>query len=261
MPVALNIRDDIKRATRRLTDIEKRQIPFATAGAINDTLFDVRKQIVGVTGPRSFDLRNRRFLGVAMRMEFASKRTLKGAVFDRLGRASLALHARGGTKRPRGQHIAIPSRELEGKRTIGGAIRKALRPRQVLSKAGRRQAFRVTFRSGQEAIVRRKGKKPSPLQVLYLLERGWSKQVLRASLSFFFLLNMSTGVVGYGVAGLYTKERVALIAIVAVPVLAGFWLGSVLLGRLDERTFRRGVIAIIIFTSTTILARELLGLA
>ena len=172
MVVSLNIKDDIKRATRRLNDIEKRQIPFATAGAINDTLFDIRKQIVGVTAPRAFDVRNRRFFGVAFRVDKATKRNLRGAVFDRLGRASLALHARGGTKTPRGKHIAIPSREIEDKRTKGGAIKKALRPRQVLSKAGRRQAFKIKFQSGQEAIVRRKGKKRSPLQVLYLLERS-----------------------------------------------------------------------------------------
>ena len=172
MPVALNIRDDIKRITRRLTDIEKRQVPFATAGAINDTLFDVRKQIVGVTAPRAFEVRNRRFFGVAFRVEKAKKAKLSGAVFDRLGRASLGLHARGGVKRPRGQHIAIPGRDIEDKRTAGGAIRKALRPRQVLGKAGRRAAFKIKFRSGQEAIVRRKGKKASPLQVLWLLERS-----------------------------------------------------------------------------------------
>ena len=172
MPVALNIKDDIKRATRRLTDIEKRQIPFATAGAINDTLFDIRKQIVDVTAPRAFEVRNRRFFGVAFRVEKAKKTKLKGAVFDRLGRASLGLHARGGVKRPRGQHIAIPGRDIENKRTVGGAIRKALRPRQVLSKAGRRQAFKIKFQSGQEAIVRRKGKKRTPIQVLYLLERS-----------------------------------------------------------------------------------------
>ena len=172
MPVALNIRDDIKRATRRLTDIEKRQVPFATKNAINDTIKDVRKQIVGVTAPRAFEVRNRRFFGVAIRMQFATKQKLTGAVFDRLGRASLGLHARGGTKRPRGQHIAIPGRDIENKRTVGGAIRKALRPRQVLAKAGRRQAFKIKFRSGQEAIVRRRGKRATPLQVLWLLERS-----------------------------------------------------------------------------------------
>ena len=66
MPVSLNIKDDIKRATRRLNDIEKRQIPFATRGAINDTLFDIRKQIVGVTAPRAFTFRNRRVCGRAV---------------------------------------------------------------------------------------------------------------------------------------------------------------------------------------------------
>ena len=182
MPVALNIRDDIKRITSRLTDIEKRQVPFATAGAINDTLFDVRKQIVGVTAPRAFEVRNRRFFGVAFRVEKAKKAKLSGAVFDRLGRASLGLHARGGVKRPRGQHIAIPGRDIEDKRTAGGAIRKALRPRQVLGKAGRRAAFKIKFRSGQEAIVRRKGKKATPLQVLWLLERS---AVIRKTFRFY----------------------------------------------------------------------------
>lgn len=33
---------DTKQLTRRLSDIEKRQLPFATAGALNDAMFDVR---------------------------------------------------------------------------------------------------------------------------------------------------------------------------------------------------------------------------
>ena len=172
MPVALNIRDDIARATRHLTVIERKQIPFALSGAINDTLFDVRKQIVGVTARNAFTVRNKRFLGVAIRVEKAKKTKLNGAVFDRLGRASLGLHARGGIKRARGQHVAIPTKAVEAKRTASGKIPKRLTPRTVLSKAGRRAAFKIKFRSGQEAIVRRKGKKATPLEVLYLLERS-----------------------------------------------------------------------------------------
>ena len=173
MVVSLNIKDDIKRATLRLTDIEKRQIPQATKNAVNDTIKDIRKQIVGVTAPRASTIMNQAFISSQLRMEFSKdKRNIRAAVFDAKGRGNLELHARGGIKRPRGQHIAIPSREIEGKRTKGGAIKKALRPRQVLSKAGRRQAFKIKFQSGQEAIVRRKGKKRSPLQVLYLLERS-----------------------------------------------------------------------------------------
>ena len=100
-----------------------------------------------------------------------------------------------------------------------------------------------------------------PLMVLYLLARGWSSQMLRASMSFFFLINMFTGVVGYVVTGLYTKERVVLTLIVAVPVLIGFSLGGLLLKKLDENTFRQGVIAVILFTSTMTLAWELFHLA
>ena len=173
MVVSLNIKDDIKRATRRLNDIEKRQIPQATKNAVNDTIKDIRRQIVGVTAPRAFTIRNKTFISSQLRMEFSKdKRNIRAAVFDAKGRGNLELHARGGIKRPRGQHIAIPSRFVEGKRTKSGKISKALRPRQVLSKAGRRQAFKIKFQSGQEAIVRRKGKKSSPLQVLYLLERS-----------------------------------------------------------------------------------------
>ncbi len=172
MVVSLNIKDDIKRATRRLNDIEKRQIPQATKNTVNDTIKDIRRQIVGVTAPRAFTIRNKRFITSQMRMEFAKdKRNVRAALFDAKGRGQLEKHARGGTKTPRGKHIAIPSREIEGKRTKSGKIPKKLKPRTVLSKAGRRQAFRIKFQSGQEAIVRRKGKKRSPLQVLYLLER------------------------------------------------------------------------------------------
>jgi uncharacterized membrane protein YfcA len=45
-----------------------------------------------------------------------------------------------------------------------------------------------------------------------------------------------------------------------VPVLIGFTLSGLLLKRLDENTFRRGVIAVILFTSTMTLGRELLRL-
>lgn len=96
-----------------------------------------------------------------------------------------------------------------------------------------------------------------PLMVLYLLARGWSSQMLRAAMSFFFLINMSTGVVGYVVKDLYTKERVILTLIVSLPVLIGFSLGGLLLTKLDERTFRRGVIVVILLTSTVMFSREL----
>ena len=171
MVVSLSIRDNIAQVQKRLTAIERRQIPFAASQAINDTVKDIRKRIVEVTAPRAFTLRNRRFISSQLRMEFATKRRLVGAVFDAKGRGQLELHARGGIKRPRGRHLAIPTEDVKAKRTGSGRIPKRLTPRTVLNKAGRRRAFVVTFRSGQEAIVRRIGKGRQPLEVLHLLER------------------------------------------------------------------------------------------
>ena len=99
-----------------------------------------------------------------------------------------------------------------------------------------------------------------PLIVLYLLNHRWSSDAMRASLAFYFLLIMSASMVGYGVSGLYTPERIALVLIVAIPVMAGFGLSGLLQRRMSESSFRHGVIVVIVLTSIMVLARELLRL-
>ena len=96
--------------------------------------------------------------------------------------------------------------------------------------------------------------------VLFLLTRTWSRDAFRGGLSLYFLAVGLVGVVGYGVAGLYTQERIALILITIVPVLAGFGLATLLVRRMNERVFRRAVILVIITTSVMVLTREALGL-
>jgi uncharacterized membrane protein YfcA len=97
-----------------------------------------------------------------------------------------------------------------------------------------------------------------PLLVLYLLNRKWPARVVRASLAFYFLIIMSAGVVGYGVTGLYTTQRLALILMVLLPVLAGIKVSQLLTGKMKESSFRRGAIAVIILASIMVLAREVL---
>ena len=41
----INIKADIKPLNKRLTSVQKKQIPFATANAINQTAFQTRKQL------------------------------------------------------------------------------------------------------------------------------------------------------------------------------------------------------------------------
>ena len=99
-----------------------------------------------------------------------------------------------------------------------------------------------------------------PLVAVYLLARELPRQAMRAYLSVFFLMVESVSVVGYAVSGLFTTERVWLILIVAAPVLLGYALGTVLVRRMNETRFRRGVIGVILVTSLMVLGREAIRL-
>lgn len=163
--VAISVRSNVKQMSKRLKGIQRKQIPFATSLAINDTAFAVRKRIVERTYPRSFQVRNRRFPGQVFRVKKATKRRLIGSVYDRLGRASLALHAKGGTKRPRGGSLAVPSENI--KRTASGKVGKARRPRNVIQSG---KAFKGKIRKDRPAIFQRTGSKGRKLKLLYTLE-------------------------------------------------------------------------------------------
>ena len=129
----LNVGSNINQVSGWLTNVQRKQLPFATAGALTDTAFDVRKHVVEKTFPRDFDLRNKRFAGAALRVDKANKRKLRAAVYDPLGREYLETHARGGIKKPiDGRNIAIPTQHI--KRTASGKLSAAKRPRAVLGK-------------------------------------------------------------------------------------------------------------------------------
>ena len=55
-------------------------------------------------------------------------------------------------------------------------------------------------------------------------------------------------------------ERVWLIAIVTVPVVLGFWLGTQFVRRMNETMFQRAAVAVILVTSAMVLAREVSAL-
>ncbi len=95
-----------------------------------------------------------------------------------------------------------------------------------------------------------------PLMALFLLTRGLTPQAVRGSLALYFLAVEAAGVVGYGVAGLFTTERIALILIAAVPAMMGFWLATRLLRGMNETVFRCAAIVVRIATSHMVLGRE-----
>ena len=132
----INIWSDIAAAVDGLDRFERAEAPFAISVAINAAVFDVRRYMVDTSWPRSgITYRNRRFLGVAMRVsERADKSKWSAAITDVLGRDALSRQADGQTRRPiSGRSLAVP---VGLPRLSGGAISKSLRPRTVLDKKG-----------------------------------------------------------------------------------------------------------------------------
>lgn len=100
------------------------QLPFAIANSMNAAAVETRQEIISDVWPKAVTVRNRSFMRAALRVEFASKASLSVSIYDTLGRAHLAKHARGGTKQGKGR-LAIPARDIP--RGASG-VRQSMRP-------------------------------------------------------------------------------------------------------------------------------------
>jgi len=131
----INFRSNYKKLSRSLDQVGKKQLPFAFAKTLNETMKAVEKYTVNRTYPRAFDVRNKAFFAASMfkgnAVRRATKTRLRVSARDRYDRGNLELHATGGTKRARSGRIAIPSRYAKGTRGARG-VRKSLRPRAVV---------------------------------------------------------------------------------------------------------------------------------
>lgn len=165
MTLSINVESNISAFTKAMDAFGKDQIPFATSGALNDTAFIVRKTVVEDTYPRAFNVRNKRFPGVAFKVEKANKRKLEAKIFDKLEKDYFQRHAVGGIKTPKGKTISIPTDEIK---LSSRGVSKGRRPRALL--AGGKRAFRQKTKSGQDVIMQRKGRDRYPVRVLYLQE-------------------------------------------------------------------------------------------
>jgi hypothetical protein len=113
----INVSSNHKKLSRSLHQVGRKQLPFAFAKTMNETMKVVEKYTVARTYPRAFDVRNRAFFKAAMftgsAVKRATKTKLRVSARDRFDRGNLQLHATGGTKRARSGRIAIPRRRGE----------------------------------------------------------------------------------------------------------------------------------------------------
>ena len=96
-----------------------------------------------------------------------------------------------------------------------------------------------------------------PILVLFFLGRGMNRQGVRASMAFFFTIMYITAAVGYAIQGLFTTERLVLIAAAAPAVALGYWIAIRFTGHMNERVFRATVVAVVAISSLVVIVREL----
>lgn len=118
------------------------QVPFALANAMTAGAFKAREVLADETWPGAVDVRNRALMRASLRIEKAKKRNLSVTIYDRLGRAHLALHADGGTKGANGR-LAIPPTGTVKRGAKG--VPKGQRPSAIIAKTPKR-ALRITPR-------------------------------------------------------------------------------------------------------------------
>lgn len=176
----INVRTNAKEVAKRMEQAGSRQIPFAFSRAINDTLFDIRKELVRETYPSAFPTApNKAFPRASLRIEKASKVDLQGSVYDRFGFNWVERQAVGGEKLPKtSRTLAIPlyknkkTGETNFRRTTRGPA-KARRAGAVMKKPKRYFSGKPRgSKKGQVNIWERVGRKGREgLRLVYVYEK------------------------------------------------------------------------------------------
>lgn len=157
----IDLTSDIDRVFSEVGDFFRDQIPFAAAGALNDTAFDIRRRIVESTWPKAVTMRNNVFPGRIFRVrQKATKAMLEAIIGDDGGFDYVERLAEGGTKVPRGNWIAVPIGDP--KRNKGGSIARAYKPAML------KNSFVRTTKSGNNRVILQKNR-DGTISAKYLL--------------------------------------------------------------------------------------------
>ncbi len=160
----IDVRLDVKELTKSLNDLQRKQIPFATAQALTRTAQDVQKAEV-VNVQRVFENKKKWWLKqqpTGIKITPAKKNNLVASIFTNAFFADL--QEEGGTKRPfRGSTLAIPTDNVAKRFRKSGGARDILNQKNV---------FITKFRDGSKGIVKKVGGKRNPrLKALFGFER------------------------------------------------------------------------------------------
>jgi len=135
---------NVKKVLKQLDNLTKKQVPYATANALNDLAFKSREKIISEM-PNKFIIRNKWVLNGVL-IDRATKKNLVALIYHRA--SFMAKQEYGGIRKPRGQFLAVPIDIRSDKRK---RITEAMKPKAILKK---KDVFAT-----KRAIVKRSGKK------------------------------------------------------------------------------------------------------
>ena len=98
-----------------------------------------------------------------------------------------------------------------------------------------------------------------PLGGIYAVAQEWPTQTARAALATMFGFSSLLAVVLFASTGLYTRDTLINAGLLLPGLLLGFGIASLLVGRLNEGTFRKVVIVLVVLAGGVLLGREILG--
>lgn len=133
--VDLIVKDNIAEMTKWLDNIQRKQIPYATSRALNDTAVDAQKAIVDKI-PSTFANRKKWWLKqqpTGIKVKFSKKTDLTATVHTSAYFAGI--QERGGVKAPKsGRNLAIPTAQVPKKyRTSHGAKQMLAEKKKVFA--------------------------------------------------------------------------------------------------------------------------------
>jgi len=99
-----------------------------------------------------------------------------------------------------------------------------------------------------------------PLAAVYVMAQRWPREVIRASLAFYFLVTGIAAFVLYAWAGLVEWDTIASIGILLPGLVVGFGLANLTAQRMNEQLFRYVATGVIIISSLVTLGREVVRL-
>ena len=98
-----------------------------------------------------------------------------------------------------------------------------------------------------------------PIGAIYVIAQRWKAETVRAVLALFFLVSNTLAFALYSATGLVDGNTLANIGALIPGLIIGFGLASVLVTRINDRTFRYAVVGVIVVAGGVMLVRELTG--